>query len=122
MSYSHTRQPYEFESKTKYEAIRNAEVCEICGLPETPDDPFECNHVVAIWFAREVPCLSIEVIKSLANIQIVHRSCHKDLHDHESRQFYQELVPFVVARYLTLVVDHSKDDWRKSKLPNQLRS
>lgn len=112
MSYAQTRQPYEFEHKTKYEALRSASECEICRLPELIDDPFECNHIIAIWFAREVPCLTVEVIRSIANMQVIHKSCHRELHTRESRLYYQELVPFVVARYLSMTVDHTRDSWR----------
>lgn len=109
------RTQYEFDPKLKYEAIKNTPVCEICGEPETKDNPFTAHHLIAIWFAKENPCLSLEVIKSLANLQVIHRDCHVELHKHESRIYYQEIVPKVVKKYLEITVDHSKDDWRKEK-------
>jgi len=107
------RTPYEFDPKLKHEAIKNALVCEVCGKPETKDNPFTCHHICSVWFARENPCLSLEVIRSLANLQVVCRKCHTEIHRHESRIFYQELVPEVAKRYLEITVDHSKDEWRK---------
>lgn len=114
MSYSSSRQEYEFSLDTKRAALeQHGGRCAICGGVETPDDRFEFNHVLAVWFAKEIGgALSIEVIKSLANCEPVHKSCHRQLHLQESRAYYQELAPLVLQRYLTQIIDHSKDDWR----------
>ncbi len=107
------RSGYEFDYATRREALDTRPTCEVCGLPATKDDPFEANHIVAIWFALENPCLATEVIKSIANLQILHRSCHTKLHLQESRFYYQQLAPVVLAKYLESVVDITRDNWRK---------
>lgn len=111
-SHHDRRAPYEFDPATKMEALKNKCLCDECGLPATKDDPFECDHEIAIWWARENPVFAIEVIRSIANLQILHRSCHKKKHEKESRLYYQEKAKVVLERYLDKVVDHRKDDWR----------
>lgn len=116
MTYAEKRQPYEFSAQTKQEALNRSPVCEACGNPGSYEDTLILHHKIAIWFALENPCLAIGVLRSIANAQILHRSCHRKIHLQESRQYYQDIVPTVVSDWLVLTVDHSKDDWRKSKL------
>ena len=111
---SSSRTEYEFPLAVKRASLeQHGHRCAICGGEETPDDHFEYNHILAVWFAKEIGgALSLEVIKSLANCEPVHKSCHRDLHLRESRAYYQELAPIVLQNYLKQIIDHSKDDWR----------
>lgn len=120
MANSRSREPYNFDFHTKHERLSTVKNCEICGKPPTRDDPFEADHIVAIWFAIENPCLAAEVIKSVANMRIVHRSCHRDLHLNESRRTYTEMAPIVLQRYLDMIVNHRLDDWRDKLKQYQL--
>lgn len=114
MTHSKERQPYEFDQDTKLASlVLHGYLCAVCHEPERPDDRFEFNHAVAIWFAKEIGgALSIEVIRSLANCEPVHHSCHRKIHKEESRAYYQRRAVEVFSKFLELNVDHSLDDWR----------
>ena len=113
MNHTERRAPFQFDYQTKKEALDRALVCEICGEPERPHDRFELNHKVAIWFALENPCLAVEVLKSIANLQVCHHSCHVEYHRNESRAFYAEVAPQVLKAYLDSVINPRLDDWRE---------
>ena len=116
MTYSKERQPYEFDKETKLAALLlHAYLCAICHEPERPHDRFQFNHEIPIWYAKEVGgALPIVLIKSLANCQPVHESCHKKYHLTESRQRYRELAPKLLARFLAMTAEEQdeRDAWR----------
>jgi hypothetical protein len=112
VSYAEQRRVYEFPYAVKHEALETTLKCEVCGEEETDDNPFECNHRIAIWFAIENPCLIPDVIRSISNLQIVHKKCHLELHQKESRAYYENIAPVVLYDYLEHIVDKHKDDWR----------
>jgi 5-methylcytosine-specific restriction endonuclease McrA len=104
------RRPYEFSNQTKQEALSRAEnKCDHCGK-ETKD--LSIHHLVSIWFAIETKCLATEAIKSLSNAAALCRECHQGLHTRDTRAFYEEVAPMVLAAYLSTKVDHTKDSWR----------
>lgn len=114
MSHSQERQPFEFDQDTKLQSlILHAYLCAICHEPERPDDRFQYDHEIPIWFSREVggalPCV---IIKSLENCQPVHRTCHAEKHKTESRTELKEKAVDLLRRFLDKTVDPSRDDWR----------
>lgn len=118
---SQSRLLYEFDPTTKREALDRVNyTCEICGREEDRSNGIflQAHHKIAIWFARENPCLALEVIKSLANCEIVCRDCHSKLHNQETRTYYEELSPIVLSNYLNMIVDHDKDNWRWKGMSN----
>lgn len=109
-----SREPYNFSYETKIKALERSRYrCEQCGRTHSRKNQLEVHHVVAIWFAREVPALALQVITSIANAKVLCHSCHNEEHRTESRNKYQSIAPVVLQEYLSLVVDHSKDEWRK---------
>jgi 5-methylcytosine-specific restriction endonuclease McrA len=107
------RTPYEFSLETKREALaRHDYKCVDCGAEDDRTNRLQLDHEIAIWFARENPALTVEVIRSIANCVPRCARCHSEKHKRESRKMYQELAPVVLQRYLELIVDHTKDDWR----------
>jgi predicted HNH restriction endonuclease len=116
MGYAEKRRVFEFDFKTKQEALQRTHyTCEICGREENREKGvyLQAHHRIAIWFALENPCLALEAIRSLANLEIVCRECHSKIHEQESRTYYAELAPIVLRNYLNQVIDPSKDDWRE---------
>lgn len=115
MSNSPGRTEYEFDRETKQAALEKYQYrCARCGGEETREDPFEFNHRLPIWFAKEVGgALPVVLIKSLANCEPDHRSCHHEYHREETRELYLALAPIILKEYLESIVDMSKDDWRK---------
>lgn len=112
---SQSRLLYEFDPQTKREALERANyTCERCGREENRENGIQLNahHIISIWFARENPCLALEVIKSLSNCEIVCRECHNAIHNQETRTYYEELAPIVLRNYLNMIVNHDKDNWR----------
>lgn len=114
MSYSKDRQPYEFDQQTKADALLlHGYLCAICHEPERPNDRFQYDHEIPIWFAKEVGgALPVIIIKSLENCRPVHRSCHLEKHRTECRVELKEQAVELVRRFLNRVVDPTKDDWR----------
>jgi 5-methylcytosine-specific restriction endonuclease McrA len=109
MSHSINREIYGFDPETKKQALEKSGFrCEVCGSTEH----LEVNHLVAIWFAVENPCLIPAVIKSIANTQILCHPCHAQSHLNESRAKYAEIAPKVLDKYLQAKIDPHKDDWR----------
>lgn len=101
------RTPYKFDDEVKHEARERAGgKCEWCGK-EVPK--LEAHHLVAIWFAREIPCLAPIVIKSLANLIYLCPSCHEKHHSTpETPEKYLPYVPIVVQKYLEMQVEHKQ--------------
>ena len=115
------RRPFEFSKETKKEALRRAEnKCDHCGQ-ETKE--LSIHHLISIWWAIETKCLAVEVIKSVANASALCKDCHNDLHTRDTRSFYEEVAPMVLAAYLSKKIDHTKDRWRYEKVryANQVR-
>lgn len=113
--HSRGRLEYEFDLETKRAAFElYLGQCAECGGAETRDDPFEYDHELPIWYAKEIGgALSIVVIKSLANCRPVHRSCHKEKHRKENRTELKDRAIEVFRRYLDQVNEPSRDDWRQ---------
>ena len=104
------RKIYEFSPQTKKEALSRAENrCDHCGK-ETKE--LSIHHFISIWWAIETQCLATEVIKSLSNAAALCRECHSETHKQESRAFYEDVAPMVLASYLNTRLDHTKDRWR----------
>jgi len=113
MTHNENRQPYNFDPETKREALERAGYrCEVCGKQDSATERLEVNHICAIWFARENPCLTIEVLKSISNAQVLCHQHHKELHQNESRHYYASLAPQVLTKWLESHIDPHKDDWR----------
>lgn len=117
------REAFEFDCQTKALAKELQEGrCEICGGEESRHDPFEYDHRLAIWYAREIGgALSAEVISSLANCSVVHRSCHREKHKNEDRAFYRALAPKLLSAYLDLTAEEQdlRDLWRDEVFPER---
>ena len=114
MTHSKDRLPYEFDRETKIAALERAQYkCEKCGKSDDRTDRLQIHHLIAIWFCKETGSLGLEVIKSLANTQVLCCSCHSEVHSQESRAYYAELAPVVLQQYLAKVVMHERDDWRQ---------
>lgn len=113
MTNKDNRQPYNFDHETKMETLHRAGYrCEKCGKQDSATDRLQVHHQVSVWFARENPCLAIEVIKSLANSVALCNDCHKKEHQQESRAYYASLAPVVLTKWLESHIDPHKDDWR----------
>lgn len=114
MHHKERRRPYEFPPEVKKEALEKAGyACEQCGRQDNRTEKLQADHRVAIWFARESKSLAVEVIKSIANCQILCQTCHSEKHKEESRAYYEQESLAVLQAYFELVLDHSKDDWRE---------
>lgn len=113
VEYKSNRKQYEFDFSTKQEALEKAGYrCEWCEAQDSRTNRLEVDHAIAIWFARENPALTVEVIKSIANATVLCHECHADKHLQESRRYYADLAPTVLAKYLENIIDPHLDDWR----------
>lgn len=113
MTHKENRTPYQFDHDIKLETLHRAGYrCEKCGKQDSATDRLQIHHQVAIWFARENPCLAIEVIKSIENAIALCAECHRAEHLHESRHYYASLAPVVLTKWLESHIDPHKDDWR----------
>lgn len=96
---SEHRKPYEFDRKTKLEALeRSGNVCEGCGKPGSKTR-LEADHLVPVYFAIKYPIFAIEVIRSLANLRILCPDCHKKRMHYEESEIML-LAWGVMQRYL----------------------
>lgn len=108
------RRPFEFSDGVRREALERAKnKCDHCGRKANKLERFNVHHIIAIWWALETHCLAPEVIKSICNASVLCATCHAETHRQESRAFYEEVAPMVLAAYLEKTIDHSKDSWRE---------
>lgn len=89
------RTNYEFTKETILAALRFADFrCEEChrSKPQLALDGekpyFEMHHILGIEIAvRYFPEISAEVIKSIANCEVVCRECHREIHRQKQDYF-----------------------------------
>lgn len=94
------RRYYKFSSEVRDAALTNAGFrCEWCGTKRE----LGLDHIVPIFLAARMRCLSAEVIRSLANARCLCDSCHKKRHEEElDEQKIGLLVQALLARYAEL--------------------
>lgn len=93
------RTPMEFTDQTKLEALKRADFkCEDCGrtkaqLREDGEKGyFEIHHRLPIYIiASEFPELSLSVIKSLANAEVLCQKCHAERHRTTTFEEYEAI-------------------------------
>lgn len=81
------REHYEFSKATRIEALRRAEYrCEQCGKSDKEVGKLFIHHKLMIEMAaRYYQDISCEVIKSLANAEVLCDHCHK-VRDEQARR------------------------------------
>ena len=108
---SRSRTPFEFEPKTKKEALEEYDYkCALTGAPDEDENWLQINHTVAIWFAREMG-IEPALIKSLANAMPVESEAHRRYHEQENRHQYAYLAWHLLG--VDVEPKNEKDTWRK---------
>lgn len=79
MSTRSRERPGEFPLDVRLEVLKR-KICVECGAEYDPDDPFHVHHriFIASEAARQFP---LELIRSIANAALMHRSCHYSYHN-----------------------------------------
>lgn len=118
MPHSRDRIPFEFDRETKREALeRSGYRCEKCGCEDDRTNRLEVDHRVAIWFFRETGCIGVNVLLNIVNCSVLCHRCHQDKHKAESRAYYRELAPQILAEYLQQMAEEQdkRDAWRNQQ-------
>jgi len=111
MSHSERRTPYKFTPETKKKSLEEYDYrCALTGAPDEEGKWLQINHIVAIWFAREMG-IEPALIKSLANAMPVESEAHKRYHEQENRHQYSYLAWYLLG--VDVEPDSQKDKWRK---------
>lgn len=73
------RREGDFPSHVYHEVFARA-ICEECGCGFDLQDPFHIHHIIWLeWgIKNNIP---LEILKSVANARLLHKSCHEHFHN-----------------------------------------
>lgn len=63
-----------------YHELFSRAVCEECGCGPDPEDPFHIHHIIWLEWGKNHG-IPLEVLRSVANARLIHKSCHDHLHN-----------------------------------------
>jgi 5-methylcytosine-specific restriction endonuclease McrA len=98
------RNRYEFTKSTYSYALEKSKyICSECGEKKKRSE-LEVHHRVAIWFACQNPVLIPDVIRHIANAEVLCLECHQQKHREESFEHYVEEAKILLENWHSFVL------------------